>query len=54
MNGWSKKATPKTNIDLTNFVLFPNGKHNKQLELGKKNYGLFLTWEKQVIWAFQS
>lgn len=31
-----KKATPKTNIDLTNFVLFPNGKHNKQLELGKK------------------
>ena len=31
-----KKATPKTDLDLTNFVLFPNGKHTKQLKLGEK------------------
>lgn len=31
-----KKATPKTDLDLTNFVLFPNGKHTKQLKLGDK------------------
>ncbi|HOB16825.1 MAG TPA: acyl-CoA dehydratase activase-related protein [Defluviitoga sp.] len=31
-----KKATPKTNLDMTNFVLFPDGKHSKKLKLGEK------------------